>query len=91
MVAFLLAEQKLQAVDDWETEHVAQVRGEAEQRRHEQRVEGAKALARMKGREKPSKTSPHWAACGRNWSAASSNWRLRRQRFGRPPASVRRH
>ncbi|KWX19575.1 hypothetical protein AFM11_35155 [Mycolicibacterium wolinskyi] len=50
MVAFLLAEQKLQAVDDWETEHVAQVRGEAEQRRHEQRVEGAKAVARMKAR-----------------------------------------
>jgi hypothetical protein len=50
MVAFLLAEQKLQAVDDWEAEHVAQVHGDAEQRRHEQRVEGAKALARMKAR-----------------------------------------
>lgn len=50
MVAFLLAEQKLQAVDGWEAEHLAQVRGEAEQRRHEQRVEGAKALARMKAR-----------------------------------------
>lgn len=50
IVAFLLAEQKLQAVDDWEAEHVAQVHGDAEQRRHEQRVEGAKALARMKAR-----------------------------------------
>ncbi|WP_066904134.1 hypothetical protein [Mycolicibacterium houstonense] len=50
MVAFLLAEQKLQAVDGWEAEHLAQVRGEAEQRRHEQRVEGAKALARLKAR-----------------------------------------
>ncbi|WP_100482003.1 hypothetical protein [Mycobacteroides abscessus] len=51
MVAFLLAEQKLRAVDGWEVEHLAQVRGEAEQRRHEQRVEGAKALARLKARE----------------------------------------
>lgn len=50
MVAFLLAEQKLRAVDGWEAEHLAQVRGEAEQRRHEQRVEGAKALARLKAR-----------------------------------------
>ncbi|SKK91591.1 Uncharacterised protein [Mycobacteroides abscessus subsp. massiliense] len=50
MVAFLLAEQKLEAVDDWERERRAQVHGDAEQRRHEQRVAGAKALARMQER-----------------------------------------
>ncbi|MGV0740206.1 hypothetical protein ABQF35_28230 [Mycobacterium syngnathidarum] len=50
MVAFLLAEQKLEAVDEWERERRAQVHGDAEQRRHEQRIAGAKALARMQER-----------------------------------------
>lgn len=50
MVAFLLAEQKLSAVDQWENERRAQLHGDAEQRRHEQRVAGAKALARMQDR-----------------------------------------
>ncbi len=47
MVAFLVAEQKLSAVSRWEAERHAQVRLEAEQRRAEQRLEGARALARM--------------------------------------------
>ncbi|GAB5901195.1 hypothetical protein [Mycolicibacterium mageritense] len=51
MVAFLLAEQKLEAVDDWEKERRAQVAAEADQRRHEQRVAGAKALARIQARD----------------------------------------
>jgi hypothetical protein len=50
MVAFLLAEQKLAAVDEWENERRAQLHGDAEQRRHEQRIAGAKALARMQDR-----------------------------------------
>ncbi len=50
MVAFLVAEQKLSAVSEWETERHAQVRLEAEQRRAEQRLEGARALARMRDR-----------------------------------------
>ncbi len=47
MVAFLVAEKKLSAVSQWEAERHAQVRLEAEQRRAEQRLEGARALARM--------------------------------------------
>jgi predicted transcriptional regulator len=50
MVAFLVAEQKLSAVSEWEAERHAQVRQEAEQRRAEQRLEGARALARMRDR-----------------------------------------
>lgn len=50
MVAFLVAEQKLAAVDEWEAERHEQVRLEAEQRREEQRLEGARALARMRER-----------------------------------------
>ena len=50
MVAFLVAEQKLSAVSEWEAERHAQVRLEAEQRRAEQHLEGARALARMRDR-----------------------------------------
>jgi hypothetical protein len=50
MVAFLVAEQKLSAVSEWEAERHEQVRLEAEQRRAEQRLEGARALARMRDR-----------------------------------------
>jgi hypothetical protein len=50
MVGFLVAEQKLSAVSQWEAERHAQVRLEAEQRRAEQRLEGARALARMRDR-----------------------------------------
>ncbi|MCX2931733.1 hypothetical protein ORI20_15735 [Mycobacterium sp. CVI_P3] len=50
MVAFLVAEQKLSAVSQWEAERHAQARLEAEQRRAEQRLEGARALARMRDR-----------------------------------------
>jgi hypothetical protein len=50
MVAFLVAEQKLSTVSDWEAERHTQVRLEAEQRRAEQRLEGARALARMRDR-----------------------------------------
>jgi hypothetical protein len=50
MVAFLVAEQKLAAVDEWEAERHEQVRLEADQRREEQRLEGARALARMRER-----------------------------------------
>ena len=50
MVAFLVAEQKLSAVNDWEAERHKLVRQEAEQRRFEQRLEGARALARMRDR-----------------------------------------
>jgi hypothetical protein len=50
MVAFLVAEQKLNAVSEWEAERHTQVRAEAEQRRAEQRLEGAGALARMRER-----------------------------------------
>jgi hypothetical protein len=50
MVAFLVAEQKLSAVSEWEAERHEQVRLEADQRRAEQRLEGARALARMRDR-----------------------------------------
>jgi hypothetical protein len=50
MVAFLVAEQKLSALSQWQAERHAQVRLEAEQRRAEQRLEGARALARMRDR-----------------------------------------
>ncbi len=50
MVAFLVAEQKVAAVSQWEAERHKLVRLEADQRRAEQRVEGARALARMRDR-----------------------------------------
>ena len=50
MVAFLVAEQKVGAVSEWEAERHELVRLEAEQRRAEQRLEGARALARMRDR-----------------------------------------
>jgi hypothetical protein len=50
MVAFLVAQQKLTAVDEWESDRHEQVRLEADQRREEQRLEGARALARMRDR-----------------------------------------
>ena len=50
MVAFLVAQQKLAAVDEWESDRHEQVRLEADQRREEQRLEGARALARMRHR-----------------------------------------
>jgi hypothetical protein len=50
MVAFLVAEQKLAALDEWESDRHEQVRLEADQRREEQRLEGARALARMRDR-----------------------------------------
>ena len=43
MVAFLVAQQKLTAVDEWESDRHEQVRLEADQRREEQRLEGARA------------------------------------------------
>ena len=50
MVAFLVAEQKLSALSEWEAERHAHVRLEAAQRRAEQRLEGARALARTRDR-----------------------------------------
>ena len=50
MVAFLVAEQKLSAVSQWEAERHGQVRLEADQRRAEQRLDGARASARMRDR-----------------------------------------
>lgn len=50
MVAFLVAEQKLAAVDNWEAERHEQVRAEANQRRLEQRMDGARALGRVRDR-----------------------------------------
>jgi hypothetical protein len=50
MVAFLVAEQKVGAVIQWEAERHKLVQLEAEQRRAEQRLEGARALARMRDR-----------------------------------------
>src|SRR3954464_15669494 len=50
MVAFLVAQQKLTAVDDWESHRHELVRLEADQRREEQRLDGARALARMRDR-----------------------------------------
>jgi hypothetical protein len=50
MVAFLVAAQKLAAVDTWEAERHEQVRAEANQRRLEQRMEGARALGRVRDR-----------------------------------------
>jgi hypothetical protein len=50
MVAFLVAEQRLSTLSEWEAERHAHVRLDAEQRRAEQRLEGARALARMRDR-----------------------------------------
>jgi hypothetical protein len=50
MVAFLVAQQKLTAVDEWESDRHELVQLEADQRREEQRLDGARALARMRKR-----------------------------------------
>ena len=50
MVAFLVAQQKVGAVSEWEAERHKLARLEAEQRRAEHRMEGARALARMRDR-----------------------------------------
>jgi len=62
MVAFLVAEQKLSALSQWQAERHAQVRLEAEQRRAEQRLE---VPARWRGcviAVRPWPTSPSSAA-----------------------------
>ena len=64
MVAFLVAEQKLGAVSVWEAERHAQVRLEAEQRRAEQRLEGARALARMRDRGETVADIAQLGGCG---------------------------
>jgi hypothetical protein len=63
MVAFLVAEQKLSAVNEWEAERHAHVRLEAEQRRAEQRLEGARALARMRDRGETVADIAHLGGC----------------------------
>ena len=47
MVAFLVAQQKLAAVDEWESDRHEQVRLEPDQRREEQRP--SRVLARWRG------------------------------------------
>jgi hypothetical protein len=64
MVAFLVAEQKLSAVSEWQAERHAQVRLEAEQRRAEQRLEGARALARMRDRGETVADIAQLGGCG---------------------------
>jgi hypothetical protein len=64
MVAFLVTEQKLGAVSEWEAERHAQVRLEAEQRRAEQRLEGARALARMRDRGETVADIAQLGSCG---------------------------
>jgi hypothetical protein len=64
MVAFLVAEQKLAAVDEWESERHEQVRLEADQRREEQRPEGARALARMRDRGESVASIAQIGGCG---------------------------
>jgi hypothetical protein len=63
MVAFLVAEQKLSAVNEWEAERHQHVRLEAEQRRAEQRLEGARALARMRDRGETVTSIAQLGAC----------------------------
>jgi hypothetical protein len=50
MVAFLVAQQKVGAVSQWEAQRHRLIRQEADQRRAEHRMEAARALARMRGR-----------------------------------------
>ena len=64
MVAFLVAEQKLAAVDEWEADRHEQVRLEADQRREEQRMEGARALARMRDRGESVASIAQIGGCG---------------------------
>jgi hypothetical protein len=64
MVAFLVAEHKLAAVDEWESERHEQVRLEADQRREEQRPEGARALARMRDRGESVASIAQIGGCG---------------------------
>jgi hypothetical protein len=82
MVAFLVAEQKLGAVSQWEAERHAQVRLEAEQRRAEQRLEGARALARMRDRGETVADIAQLGGCSVKLSAGIS------KNFG-PPRSYR--
>jgi hypothetical protein len=63
MVAFLVAEQKLGAVSQWEAERHKLVRQEADQRRAEQRLEGARALARMRDRGETVTSIAHLGEC----------------------------
>jgi hypothetical protein len=47
---FVVARARVAAVDDWETERVAQVAAEAARRRDEHRLAGEAAVARIRGR-----------------------------------------
>ena len=46
----VVALDRLKAVDQWEQNRIAEVRAEADRRRHQHRLAGAAALARMQGR-----------------------------------------
>lgn len=50
MAVFLVARTRLAGVDQWQAERVAQIALDADRRRDEFRAEGAKALARIRGR-----------------------------------------
>jgi hypothetical protein len=63
MVAFLVADQKVGAVSEWEAQRHQLVRLEAEQRRAEQRLEGARALARMRDRGETVASIAHLGGC----------------------------
>ena len=47
---FLVALDRLKAVDQWEQNRIGEVRAEADRRRHQHRLAGAAALARIQGR-----------------------------------------
>jgi hypothetical protein len=47
---FVVARARVAEVDEWEAERVAQVAAEAARRRDEQRLAGAAAVARIRGR-----------------------------------------
>lgn len=72
--------------DDWEAERVVQVHGDAEQRRNEQRVEGARALARMKARGETIQDIATLGGTAENTCALTLGWRRQRH----PRAGVRR-
>ena len=48
--SFLVEFGRMKAVDEWEQNRIAEIRAEADRRRHEHRVAGAAALARIQGR-----------------------------------------
>lgn len=48
--AFLVEQGRVTAVDEWEQNRIEEVRAEAERRRHEHRLAGAAAVARMQER-----------------------------------------